>query len=279
MLQCEKLDALFQLLKEMTLCSRGNDVSGFSRWIQQIGKWLIIIFVSTMALFVIVALWYRSRSDQPVHRVPGLVNDIYLMGMLWAVLYVLTIIADVVVTVCRSYRQRFQGILVRLQGDLLGDTDFLARLQSFDKPTLEYGLIQYRHNYGIADGRIAMVAGDLRKIGLFPALATAAMAAATLLKDNVEASLLWAPLILTCCFYLVSIVTIGRRERVGQVVALVEYSISHAEDSPRSPLAAATHAARPQTSARYQLPLEACRDDDPSARIEIQDSACGKREP
>jgi hypothetical protein len=37
MLQQKKRDALFQLLKAMPLCSK-DDVSGFSRWMQRIGK-------------------------------------------------------------------------------------------------------------------------------------------------------------------------------------------------------------------------------------------------
>lgn len=152
MLQPEKLDALFQLLKEMTLCSRGNDVSGFSRWMRRIGTWLIIAFVATMALFVIVALGYRSRSNPPGPNLPGPINGIYLVGILWAMLYALTIVADVVATLWRSYRKHPHAILDRLHDDLLEDAKVLARLQSFGKPTLEYGLIQYHHNCAIANG-------------------------------------------------------------------------------------------------------------------------------
>lgn len=240
MLQREKLDALFQLLKEMTLCSRGNGVSGFSRWMRRIGTWLIIAFVVTMALLVIVALGYRSRPNPPGPNLPDAINCIYLVGILWAMLYMLTIVADVVATLWRSYRKHPHAILDRLHDDLLEDAKFLARLQSFDKPTLEYGRIQYRHNYAIADGRVTLLAGDLRKIGLFPALVAAAAAAAALLKSGMGASLLWAPLILACCFYLVSLVVTGRRERVAQVIALVEHGIAHAGELPTAPLAVGT---------------------------------------
>jgi hypothetical protein len=95
---------------------------------------------------------------------------------------------------------------------------------------MEYGLIQYRHHCGISDGRVAMLAGDIRKIGLFPALTAAAMSAAALLKEGGSNPFLWAPLILACCFYLVGFVLTNQRERASQVVALLEYAVNHTDE-------------------------------------------------
>lgn len=244
MLQHRKLDALFQLLEEMTLCSRETAMPALARWMQRIEKWLMAGFAGSMILLVGAVFWYWSRLHQPAHHVavPILVTVIYLAGMAFAILYMLTAIVGLMSVMWRQRHERFPGMLARVKQDLLGDTDFLARLQRFDKPTLEYGLIQYRHSYGIMDGRIALFAGDIRKIGLFPALTTAAMAAATLLKDNINAPFLWTPLILACSFYLVGAVAIGQRERVGQVIALVEYSVGHADELPKTCLDAGTPA-------------------------------------
>lgn len=247
MLQRKKLDALFQLLQEMTLCSRETAIPVLVRWMQWIGKWLMAGFITSMVLLVGAVFWYWSRLHRPAHHVPvpTLVTAIYLAGIAFAILYMLTAIVGLMSVIWHQRRERFPALLARVKQDLLGDTDFLARLQTFDKPTLEYGLIQYRHSYGIADGRIALFAGDIRKIGLFPALTTAAMAAATLLKDNINAPFLWTPLILACSFYLVGAVAIGQRERVGQVIALVEYCVGHANELPKTCLGAATQT--PQT--------------------------------
>lgn len=235
MLQRRKLDVLFQLLEEMTLCSRETAIPVLARWMLRIGKWLMAGFATSMILLVGAVFLYWSKLHRPAHHVPVPipVTVIYLVGMAFAILYMLAAIVGLISVMWHQRHERFPALLARVKQDLLEDTDFLARLQAFDKPTLEYGLIQYRHNHGIVDGRIALFAGDIRKIGLFPALTTAAMAAATLLKDNINAPFLWTPLILACSFYLVAAVAIGQRERIGQVIALVEYSVGHADELPQ----------------------------------------------
>jgi hypothetical protein len=101
-----------------------------------------------------------------------------------AALYVITAVLNLASMVWRQRRERFAAILRPLEKDLSGDADFLVRLRDFDKPTLAYGLVQYRHHYGVADGRVALLAGDIRKIGLFPALMAVAVAAVALLKES-----------------------------------------------------------------------------------------------
>lgn len=227
MLQREKLDDLFQLLENMTLSSRENVAPPFSRWMQKIGKGLMIAYATAMVLLVIVVACYWLGSSQPIRGIPWPVMALYLLGMGFGILYMLTAIADLVSMVRQSQRKRFGAILAPLKQDLSKDAGFLTKLRRFDKPMLEYALIQYRHSSGTADGRIALLAGDLRKIGLFPALTAASMAAATLLKDNAN-PLFWAPLVVACCIYILGVGSIGQRERVHQVIALLEYTISHA---------------------------------------------------
>lgn len=234
MLQREKLGDLFQLLEKMTLSSKENIAPKFSQWMQKIGKILMIAYATAMVLLVIVVAGYWFSSSQPVHGVPRPVMALYLAGIGFGVLYMLTVVADLVSMVRQARRKRFGAILAPLEQDLSKDAGFLAEPQHFDKPMLEYALIQYRHNSGAAGGRIALLVGDLRKVGLFPALTAASMAAATLLKDNAN-PLFWAPLIVTCSFYIVSVVTIGQRERVDQVIALMEYAVGHSDESPTAP--------------------------------------------
>lgn len=230
MLQREKLDALFRLLKDMTLSSRKSVVPTFSRWMQSIGRWLMIGFATTMFIMAIVAICYRLAWGKTTQGTPEPVNVIFLVGMGFALLYMLAMIVDLVYLLWQRRHDRFAAILAPLKEDLPEDADFLARLQAFDKPTRAYALVQYRHHYGISDGRVALLAGDVRKIGLFPALATAAISAAILLKDNTSNPFLWAPLIFASCFYLVGFVLIGGRERAAQVVALLEYSINQTDE-------------------------------------------------
>lgn len=233
MLQLEKLDALFQLLKEMTLHVRKKTVPSFSQGMQSLGKWLLWAYVITMALMAIVALYYRFVGGNPTHGIPELVNLLFLVGLAIAMLYMITVIIDVAYMTYRLRHDRFTTVLAPLENDLRNDADYLIRLQAFDKSTLAYGLVQYRHYYDISDGRLAMLAGDIRKIGLFPALAATVAFAANLRKDDVSNPFLWAPVVLAGCFYLVSFVLIGSRERAGQVIALLEYAISQADEPPK----------------------------------------------
>lgn len=227
--QREKLDALFRLLQEMTLCVRKAATDTFTRWMERIERTLMIAFITTMTAFVVVVVWYRLESNEPFHGVREPINAIYLIGMLWAVLYLLTAIIYIASMLWRHRHERFAAILRPLEKDLARDVDFLTRLKDFDKPTLTYGLVQYRHHYVASDGRVAMLAGDIRKIGLFPALMAVAVAAAALLKETGSNPFLWAPLVLACCFYLVSVIVVGQRERASQVIALLEFAISHAD--------------------------------------------------
>ncbi|MBD8898380.1 hypothetical protein [Rhodanobacter sp. DHG33] len=226
----EKLDALFQLLQEMTLCVRKSTASTSMRWMEHIEKALMLAFITTMISLAIVAVWYRFASNQPLHGVPEPVEIIYLIGMLLAALYMVTTIINIASMFWGHRHERFATILRPLKKDLVADADFLARLKDFDKPTLAYGLVQYRHHHEVSDGRVAMLAGDIRKIGLFPALMAVAVAAATLLKQGGSNPFLWAPVILACCFYLVGVVVIGQRERASQVIALLEYAVGQVDE-------------------------------------------------
>lgn len=240
MLNNEKLNALFPLLKEMTLQAKKAD-SPFSpsRAAQHIERGLLIGFAATMLVLVAAVAWYQRPSQPPPHDLPGSVAAIYLFGMLLAILYVAAVTVNGVRIVWRYRHERFPAILGALEIDLKADDAFLTRLRAFDKPTLEYGLIQYRNHWGVSDKRLGSLAGDIRKIGLFPALTAAAMTAATLMKDGNNV-LFWAPLILTCCFYLMGFIVVNQRERPEQVITLLEYAVTYAGEPTE-----ATHPAGP----------------------------------
>lgn len=228
MLHDENINKLFLLLKEMTLQAKKTD-SPFSpsQTAQHIERGLLIGFAATMLVLVAVVAWYQRPSHQPPHDLPEPVAAIYLIGVLLMVLYVATVIVNSVRIVWRYRHERFPAILGALEIDLKADAVFLAQLRAFDKPTLEYGLIQYRNHWGRPDKRLASLAGDIRRIGLLPALTAATMTAATLMKDG-STVLFWGPLIITCCFYLMGFIVVNQRERPEQVITLLEYAVTYA---------------------------------------------------
>ena len=230
MLEQERLEALLKLLAEMTLCSRKPRVPSFSRRAEQIENILLTAFAGSMILTVLLAVGYWYVGNTPDGKIPKLVDQFYLFSVLIAALYAITALIHTAYLIFRFHKRRTSPILARLEMDLSPDATFVKQLQTFDRPTLEYALSQYRHHWESANGRITLVAGEIRKVGLFPALVAASMAASTLL-DKDGNLLLWAPLILACCFYLLGTMVLSRTERSGQVIKLLEYAISQHHQS------------------------------------------------
>jgi len=229
MIQNDKLDALCQLLKEMTFTSTPTSAYAPSRRMRRIENWTMGAFIVTSVIFVTIAAWHRY-NDGPstsVQSFSHLLYGLYFLTLILATAYLAIVTVGALRLWWRNRHDRFGAIFMALKNEAHSDAAFLAKLWSFDKATLEYGLLQYRHSWMSFDGRITMLAGNLRKLGLFPALAAASISANTLLKEGSN-FFLWAPLILASCFHLTAFYTMGNRERADQVVALLEYAISHA---------------------------------------------------
>jgi hypothetical protein len=181
-----------------------------------------------------MAALYRYGGDKLIRPLPlWLPFVIYLAGLLCGLGSLVTSAIDLYRMIRRERKTPFAAVLASFKNDLDSDADFLARLWAFDKPTLAYAFVQYSHRWNVLDGRQAVIAGDIRKLGLFPALAAAAMSAATLLKED-SMFVLWAPLILACCFYVIASWIVPLRERPAQVVALLKYAIEHADHFPKN---------------------------------------------
>jgi hypothetical protein len=117
------------------------------------------------------------------------------------------------------------------------DAKFIGRLLEFDKATLSYGLLQYRFRWSTNENDIAVLMGDLRKIGLIPALAALfiSMYAAVSAGDSNPALLLLRDFVFAVVIlYLISFLALSRR-RHKQVIQLLEYAIQHADQYNTSP--------------------------------------------
>ena len=230
--QREDLNALFKLLAEMTRSARASTLPASPR-MRTLQRLLLIACVATFASLAFIAVGYRLASGKVAHGIPAPVAVLYVVSVFLGVVYIAVIVIDSLRTLWQVRRERFHAILGPLERDLAADADFLTRLHAFDKPTLEYGLVQYRCHCQGSDGRAAILAGDIRKVGLFPALMVAAVSAATLIKDG-NSLFLWVPLVLACCFYLMTFAVVGLHERAGQVVALLEYAVKYADEPEKT---------------------------------------------
>ncbi|MFB9038438.1 hypothetical protein [Xanthomonas arboricola] len=225
----EELAALYELLEEMTLAEDKKLASLPSEWLKRIENWLMISFVITILVFLCFAGWYRYGPGAPVVKMIGVLHVTNGILIVISLLYFATISIGLYQFIRQHRRKSFALILRRLESDLLDDAQFLGRLAEFDKITLEYGLLQYKHRWSTVDGRVSLLVGDIRKIGIFPAFAAAATSVTILAKQD-SSFMLWTPLILACCFYLIAFYATGRRERPDQVIALLELVIRHAKE-------------------------------------------------
>jgi hypothetical protein len=225
MFKSELLSALFSLLQEMTLLQRENDAFRSPGWMRRLEILTISGYAgTTIALFI--AAWIQHTWPSQSHAF--WLQSLYLALILCGMAYMLIAILSVGTLFWLHRRQRFQTQLERLKHDMHDDARFLTQLRSYDKASLEYALLQYRHCWDSVDGRVALLVGDLRKLGLFPALTASSMAASTPLKNDSN-MYLWMPLILAACFYLVGFYAHGRRERPQQVIDLLDYAVRHGE--------------------------------------------------
>lgn len=231
MLQSDRIDELFDLIQTMTLSKRAQHGIRPSDKLQRLEKGLLVAYITTMAVFGSVAVW--SRFSAPSQQVVSVLMGIYIANLCLALLYLAAVAINIGGGLWRHRKKPLTAILANLNFDLRQDANFLTRLWAFDKATLQYGLLQYRHCWDAFDSRVAALSGELRKIGLFPAIAAASVSASSLLKSDSNL-FLWLPLCLAACFYLVSLYALGQRERPQQVIALLEYAVLHADGTTKS---------------------------------------------
>lgn len=129
-------------------------------------------------------------------------------------------------------KQRFPGLWTSQENALHRDAKFTIQLLTFDKATLAYGLLKYRHRWLSPEGHVALLVGDLRKLGLFPALVALIISVATLFKENTDTHLyIWGLTVIVTILYLMAFFALSR-ERPPQVIKLLEYAIQHTDKLP-----------------------------------------------
>ncbi len=84
-------------------------------------------------------------------------------------------------------------MLRRMRRDTIQDWKQIQLLRAFPKHLVEYALTQYKWHWDMLEQRVGLFSGDLRRLGLAPALAGSALAAANLIRQE-GVVLLWAPI-------------------------------------------------------------------------------------
>lgn len=169
MLETEKLDDLSHLLKEMTQLKASDSKLVPPRIMQGLKYSPIGLLFSSLGL----ALLGLTEGQRLGITSQGFHDAWLAVEWLFVVIFIVSVtpfIVSIPYTIWH-HKQLFPGMWTSLENALHRDAEFLTRLWTFDKATLAYGLLQYRHRWSSRDDRVAVLAGDLRKLGLFPALA------------------------------------------------------------------------------------------------------------
>lgn len=227
MIKPASLNELFSLLNEMTLAKHGENAFSPSKNFQLTEHILIISYLSS--LLALVALIFYTREFDTPPLVDQATFLLYITNIVLSIAYLLTIIIGIAQILWKQRKNPYSAIMQRLNYGLHGDLPFLSQLQKFDTATLQYALIQYRQSWGISENRVSLLTGNLRKLGLFPALAAASISASTLMKDD-SSFLLWLPVVLAAVFSIIGFIALGQRERPQQVIELLEYAIETSKE-------------------------------------------------
>lgn len=224
-----QLKELSKLLERMTRPDgRPSYVPQLGRWNQRAQRGLIVMTVlGTFAIAIASGVVQHRAGETPGRGHYGWA----LLALLPAMGYLLLMIYNGVVLLWQEYRKPWGTIYQQFMGDLCADAAYVAELKRFPKELLEYALLHYRHRWSRVDGRTSLLAGDIRKIGLFPGL-LAILVAAPKLLDGRSTAWAWQLLALIGAFQLIAFAVAATSERRTQVIDLLQHAIDYADSVP-----------------------------------------------
>jgi hypothetical protein len=218
------LEEILGVLRKMTTEEPLSMAPNQQTWCNKIEKWLLVSYTLclalTMTVAVIAALGSIQDKAEPAVRF-GLFATLCIFGI-----YAPTVITNALRSNHKLRKDKDHYIHERLRQDALLDWTAISHLKTYPIQLVEYALVQYKWRWETLEYRLFLFSGDLRKLGLAPAVAASAAAASTALKKD-GTVLLWAPATIACCFYILSFALLAARERPKQVVELVSYAIKN----------------------------------------------------
>lgn len=218
------LEEILEVLRRMTTEKPLNTAPNQQTWPNRIEKWLLVSYTLclalTMTVAVIAALGSIQDKAEPAVRL-GIFATLCIFGI-----YAPTVIANALRSNHKLRKDKNHYIHERLRQDALLDWVAISHLRIYPVQLIEYALVQYKWRWETLESRLFLFSGDLRKLGLAPAVAASAAAASTALKND-GTILLWAPATIACCFYILSFTLLASRERPKQVIELVSYAIKN----------------------------------------------------
>lgn len=231
MLQTERLNELFTLLKEMTQLKNPKLPPTPIRegLLKHSTTGLLLTFFALLGL----ALWHHLGATPPGFR-----YALYIVQWLLIIFFFIPL-ATVIFSVpyfIRHRKQLLPGIWTSLENALQRDSELTKRLWKFDKAMLAFGLLHYRHRWSSLEGRLA-IGGNWGKLALTTLSAALSIYATKLLKEDSTPFLFWGLVAIVVIVIVNSLAlhTFLSRERPRLVIQLLEYAIQHADKCKTTP--------------------------------------------
>ncbi len=229
--QC--LAEILEILNELTSEKPLSLPSTTATWPYLLERSLLIAYVGVLVITAASAVVTAATSLQEPAE-PYLQSG-FFTGFVLVVAYILSSLVNAVIANRRARKDPTPAMLRRMRRDTIQDWKQIQLLRAFPKHLVEYALTQYKWHWDMLEQRVGLFSGDLRRLGLAPALAGSALAAANLIRQE-GVVLLWAPIAMACCLYIVVTVLLASRERPRQVVELLSFLIKSWESLSPTPM-------------------------------------------
>lgn len=229
--QC--LAEILGILNELTSEKPLSLPSTTATWPYLLERSLLIAYVGVLVITAASAVVTAATSlQEPAEHY---LQSGFFTGFVLVVAYILSSLVNAVIANRRARKDPTPAMLRRMRRDTIQDWKQIQLLRAFPKHLVEYALTQYKWHWDMLEQRVGLFSGDLRRLGLAPALAGSALAAANLIRQE-GVVLLWAPIAMACCLYIVATVLLASRERPRQVVELLSFLIKSWESLSPTPM-------------------------------------------
>lgn len=217
-----RLDALLELLKRATLGRHGTSAPDGSKVMRWVDRTCLGVFALAIMTLLGLAAWKQYGSTPHWFELAlALTVTVYVLD---AAVYLLLIVCFSIATAIHLRKRPYAAMFEALKQDMHRDALLVNELQAYDRDTLSYASIQYRHCWLSFHSRITTMTGDIRRLGLFPAFVGLS---ASLIAVWHTRNLFpwWALIVVTAALYLFSCLVVSTNDRAKQVGDLLDYVI------------------------------------------------------
>lgn len=219
-----EIQAVFDIVAEATIAKPpAKEETNLERRLNSLNSWLMKnAFLGFITMLVLTGILYVTRSNPLIHAIQAIGIIVSFFGVIMQ----LVIIASCIPFFLEIKNSPYAPFLRLVKASSEFDLKFVNRLALCDEAAVRYVLAYYKHERTCMEKRGSLLSGSIEKIGLFPALATLAVLAASI--DKIPNVSRWTEMLvpLILAFYFLNLTVFGMLQRKDRVITLLEFSIA-----------------------------------------------------